>query len=458
MKRMAAAILMLTLFASSHLRAQDLPKPTRFVLDDGLTVLAVTDRTLPLVSFQLLIPGAGTAGDEREGLPNLTAQLLLRGTWQKSAAQVASALEYFGADLRVGVVDEYFTMSGTCLAKYFPDLLAIAGECLGEPAFRADEFASERARLIEEVRAVKDDANWAVRLYFRKAYFGDHPLARLTGGTATSLARITADDVQGFYRAKLRPERAILAVVGNVELAALKKTLARSLDGWKRGTGNAPAALPPLPQPKGRKLLLIDKPDATQAYFMLGVPGLPRGDDRTAAADVMNTLFGGRFTSRLNTELRIKRGLTYGARSSMQSWQPGGLLSMTSYTKNDKIDEMLKITLEQVAAARGEGFSATEVESARNYILGQFPPTLESMSDRAEAYADLTYSQLGLDYYRRLMARVETMDVAGVNAIARQTMPGDDFVLVVVGKAEEIRARLAFLGPFQERKISDPDF
>ncbi|HNX99123.1 MAG TPA: hypothetical protein PKK12_15710, partial [Candidatus Aminicenantes bacterium] len=106
MKRMAASILVLVLFAGSHLPAAGLPKPERFILDDGLTVLAVTDRTLPLVSFQLLIPGAGTAGDEREGLPNLTAQLLLRGTRQKSAAQVASALEYFGADLQVGVEDE----------------------------------------------------------------------------------------------------------------------------------------------------------------------------------------------------------------------------------------------------------------------------------------------------------------------------------------------------------------
>ncbi len=458
MRRLGVPILSVALFAGSLLSATGLARPERFVLESGLTVLAVPDRSLPLVSFQLLVPGAGTAGDPREGLPHLTAQLLLRGTQQKSAAQVAAALEQFGAYLDVSVEEEFLEMTGTCLAAHFADLMAIAGECLTRPAFHPEEFAKERDRLIGEVRSVKDHPNRAVRLYFQKTYFGSHPLGRLTNGTKTSLEGIVAGDVGDFYRTRLLPGKAILAVVGNFQPQNLRKTLQKSLAGWQGDRARLPLELPPLPRPKGRQLILIDKPDATQAYFMLGVPGLPRGDEQTAAADVMDTLFGGRFTSRLNTELRIKRGLTYGASSALESWRAGGVFLMTSYTKNDKIGEMLKITLDQVASARDQGFSATEVESARNYILGQFPPTMERLSSRAWAYADLTLNRLGLDYYSRLMERVGAMEPPVVNALTRQLMPEGDFVLVVIGKAEEIRSQLSFLGTFQERKVSDPDF
>ncbi len=182
------------------------------------------------------------------------------------------------------------------------------------------------------------------------------------------------------------------------------------------------------------------------------------GDEISAAANVMNTLWGGRFTSWLNTELRIKRGLTYGARSFFQSWKPGGIFTASSYTKNEQLGEMLDITLDLLKKARQEGFSEEEVESARNYILGQFPPTLETNASKASAYLRLAFYGLGFDYYDRYLAQVEKMAPSSLQAAASKLLPEENYVLVVVGKAEVVRPLLSKFGPIQEKKITDPGF
>ena len=329
------------------------------MLGNGLTVLLHQDNELPLVSFRLLVPGAGTVDEKADGLADLTAQLLLKGTKQRTAAQVAEELDRLGVTLKCGAQEEFMEMSGSSLSENFGRLLVLASDCLLGPAFAPEEFAKERQRRIDAIRQVQDEPAQAVRQYFRKVYFGSHPLGSLKAGTETTLRRMTVEDVRTFYRLSLRPEKAVLAVCGKLAAKDLKRLLASTLGRWQRpAEALAQAAMPAFPAVAGRTCVLIDKPDASQAYFILGVPGLPFGDAASPQAEVMNTLFGGRFTSWLNSELRIKRGLTYGARSSLQSWRQGGIFTVSSYTKNDKIGEMLAITFELLAKGRKRGFPA----------------------------------------------------------------------------------------------------
>ena len=439
--------------------ANVLPPPQQFVLGNGLTVLLHQDNELPLVGFRLLVPGAGSANEQADGLADLTAQLLLKGTTKRSAAQVAEELDRLGVTLRSGAQEEYAEMSGSSLSENFARMLALASDCLLAPAFAPQEFAKERQRRIDAIRELQDDPAQAVRQYFRKVYFKGHPLGSLKAGTEPALRQLTVEQVRAFYRLALRPDKAVLAVCGRIEARELKRLLASTLGRWPRPAEPlAKAAMPSFPAVASRTCVLIDKPDASQAYFMLGVPGLPFGDKAGAEADVMNTLFGGRFTSWLNSELRIKRGLTYGARSGLQSWRSGGIFTVSSYTRNDKIGEMLAITFELLAKGRTEGFSDLEAESARNYILGQFPPSLESLNSKTRAYADLFFYGLGFQYYDDLMAGVAQAQAAEVNRLAKVLLPERNYVLVVVGKAEDIRQQLAPFGPFQEKQIVAGDF
>jgi len=441
--------------------APQLQTPAKLVLANGLTVYHLRNADVPLVSFRMFIGGAGSAAEpaSAEGVAGLAAALLLKGTSTMGADAVAEALDFMGASFSIGAAEEYAQISGDSLADHFPRLLEIAAALLTEPAFAADEFEKERALRIDGLKAAKDNPGAAIRPYFQKAYFGGHPMGHLAGGTETSLGRMSAQAVRDFYRARYRPDRAIAAVVGDIDEAALKALLERTLGRMARPAGTAPApAIPPLPRPAGKKFLLVDKPDATQAYFILGAPGYAMGDRISAAAAGMNTLFGGRFTSWLNTELRIKRGLTYGAGSSARQWAMGGLFSVSSYTKNDKIGEMLDIVFDLLRKGARDGFGAEETESARNYILGQFPPTLETSASKAAAYVRLAFYKRGFDEYDRYLDEVSKLTPAALKAAAARLLPQDDYVLVVVGKASEIRPLLAKFGSWQEKKVSDPDF
>ena len=442
------------------LAARQLPAPEKVVLKNGLTVYHLRNADVPLVSFRMFVGGAGSAAEpaSAEGVAGLAASLLMKGTSKMDADAVAEALDFMGANFGIDASEEYAQVYGDSLAEHFPRLLEIAAAVLTDPAFAASEFEKERALRIDGLKAAKDDPGEAIRYYFQKAYFGSHPMGHLASGTETSLGKMTVQTVKDFTKTHYRPDRAIAAVVGDIDRAGLVSLLENTLGRMANPAGPAPAAsIPALPRPTGKKLILIDKPDATQAYFSLGAPGYAMGDKITAAASAMNTLFGGRFTSWLNTELRIKRGLTYGASSSPRNWAVGGITVLSSYTKNDKIGEMLDIVFDLLLKAK-DGFGAEETESARNYILGQFPPTLETNARKAGAYVRLAFYKQGFDEYDRYLGEIGKLTSEDLKAAAARLLPREDFVLVIVGKAAEIRPLLAKFGTWQEKRITDPDF
>ena len=454
-------LLSLSLAQSLLQGALKLPVPEKIVLANGLTVYYLHNSELPLISLRMFVAGAGSAYDPAalEGLAGLTANLMLKGNASQNAEAIAEELDFMGAGLLFSAADEYAQVNAVSLAEHFPRVLEIATASLTGPTFPEEEFTRERSRWVDRLAAIKDNPNRAVRLYFRKAYFGTHPLGRLSSGTENSLNKLAVSDIVRFYRERYRPDLCLAAVAGDIDKAKLEGLLQATLGRWGKPSAPAPAlSLPPLPVPKGKSLLLVDKPDATQAYFVLGAPGYAAGDPVDPAATVMNTLFGGRFTSWLNTELRIKRGLTYGAGSNFQDWRKGGLFTAVSYTKNDKIGEMLDITLGLLNQGKTKGFTATEAQSGRNFVLGMYPLTLEENAVRAETFLRLAFYGLGMDTLDRFLASVEKMTAQTISQAAAKLLPGRDFVLVVVGKASEVKPLLQKFGAWREKKVSDPGF
>jgi predicted Zn-dependent peptidase len=457
--RIVPVLAVLLLAASFAQAAFKLPAPEKLILKNGITVYFLKSAEVPLVSFRLFLKGAGSAQEpaELEGVAGLTADQIMKGTAGMNAEAVAEALDFMGARLGFSAAEEYASLNAECLAEHFPKVLKIAADCLTGPAFKDDEFEKERKTRLDGLKSVKDNPGAAVRAYFSKAYFGSHPLGHLASGTEASLKKMTAADVKSYYAKYYGPGGAIAALVGNIEKAAALELLNAALGGWK-GAKVPASAVPPLPAPKGVKLLLVDKPDANQAYWVLGAPGYALGDKVTPQAAVMNTLFGGRFTSWLMTELRIKRGLTYGAGSNFQTWLAGGLFTASSYTRNEKIGEMLEIVFDLLKKAGTSGFAPEEIESSRNYIQGQFPPTLETNAAKANAYVRLAYFGLGFDYYDKYLAGVQAVTPASAKEAAALLLPTKVYVLVVVGKAAEIKAQLQKFGTWTEKKITDPGF
>lgn len=460
-KAIALLLSIIILYPVVTMASERLPKPEKLTLKNGLTVYYLKNPELPLVSFRVLVSGAGRSAEPPglDGLASLTTSLLMKGTRTMTAEQIAETLDFMGARLSIGDAEEFASVSGESMTEHLPRLLQIAADCLTSPAFKEDEFKKELSRKADALKSLKDNPGSALRLYFRKAYFGDHPFGRLSSGTDSSLKKMSLEEIKKFYSARFRPDVSIMAVVGDIDRKRLLELLNKTIGQWPKPV-SAPLSLeiPPLPVPRGQKLILVDKPDATQSYFALGSTGYAMADSISGPASLMNTLWGGRFTSWLNTELRIKRGLTYGASSSFQSWKSGGIFMATSYTKNDKIGEMLDITFDLLKKAREQGFSEEEAESARNYLLGQFPQTLETNSSKAGAYLRIVFYGLGFDYYDKYLNEINSIKAPDLKEAAVKLLPEKDFVLVVVGKGEEVRKILSKYGQFQEKKITDPDF
>ena len=206
-------------------------------------------------------------------------------------------------------------------------------------------------------------------------------------------------------------------------------------------------------------MLLVDVPDTTQTYFWVGNAAVPVSYPRRAELDIANTLFGGRFTSMLNTALRVESGLTYGAWSSLRRHASGGYVVISSFTETGKTTDAIDMAIDILARLRNGGVDDEQIQSARNYIMGQFPPRLETSSQLAAQLAVLEQYGLGDGYINNYPAELAAVDTDGVAEVVEEVYAAPaDLVFVLLGNAAAIRDAASAYGPVTEVSISDPRF
>ena len=266
--------------------------------------------------------------------------------------------------------------------------IGILSDMLRRPTFPVDEFTKERDRAIDSIKADKDsDARVLIGTYAAAFLFNNHSYGRPSGGSEKSLAKLTRNDIQNFYRDQFGGDRLILAVVGDFNSQQMEAKLRRAFGDWGKSASPAPKTGPPAPS-QGRRVLLVDKPDATQTYFWIGNVGVSRTDKELATVDLANTVFGGRFTSLLNTALRIESGLSYGARSAMLRLAQPGSVGITSYTRTEDTGKAVDLALDVLTKYQKDAMNAQTLASAKSYVLGQFlrtsRPCAARRSDRRD--------------------------------------------------------------------------
>jgi predicted Zn-dependent peptidase len=338
-------------------------------------------------------------------------------------------------------------------------MIELASDALLRPWLAAAEFDKVRERAIQSIAAAKDaDPRGLVGEYGDAWLFRGHLYGRPVGGSEESLATVTLDDLKRHYRALVRGERLIITVVGDFDVPDVRRRLEAALGSVGRAEGTAPVATR-APAVEGRRVLLVDKPGATQTYFWLGNVGASRTDPERTAQAVVNTVFGGRFTSMLNTELRVKSGLTYGARSNFDRLAEPGAFSITSFTATESTVQALDLALATLDRLHADGMDAATLESARTYLLGQFPPTIETNGALAARLADLLLHGLGSDDVNEFAARVMAVDAEAAKRTIGQAFPlSRNLAIVLIGDAARIREQVGRYGPVTEMKITDPRF
>ncbi len=288
--------------------------------------------------------------------------------------------------------------------------------------------------------------------------FRDHPYGRPVGGDETSLAAVTLDDVRSFFAAQVRGDRLLIAVVGDFEPADMRRRLEQAFGSVPRAAAPPPVA-PVAQRGQGRRVLLVDKPGATQTYFWLGNVGASRTDPARTAQDVVNTVFGGRFTSMLNTELRVKSGLSYGAGSGFSRPAQPGSFRITSFTATESTVPAIDLALATLDRLHKDGLDDQALDSARSYVLGQFPPRIETNGALAARLNDLALYGLGREDVDGFAARVATVDGPTARATIDAAFPTSaDLVMVLIGDAARIRDDVRKYGPVTEMKLTDPRF
>ncbi len=441
---MIKRILLFILLCASVLprvSAQDvkLPPFTKARLANGMTLLLMEQHEVPIVSFSIIVKsGSITDPNGKEGLASLTAELLRKGTRTRSSDQISADLDFIGGEFAMTANTDYSTGSAEFLKKDIREGMDLMTDILLSPTFPQDEVKKLIEQRIDGIKAAKDRADSVIGRYFSAYLYGKHPYAKPVGGDERSLATLTRDDVQKFYEANYVPANTILAVSGDFAAAEMRSMIDQRFGAWP--SKNVPAVKfeEPTAVP-GKRLLLVDKPDSTQTYFMIGNTGISRTNPDRVAIAVVNTVFGGRFTSRLNTALRVDSGLTYGARSQFDQRKVPGPFLISTYTKNSTTGEAIDMALKVLATLHEKGITETELSSTKAYMKGQFPPTIETTDALAATLARLEFFGLDESDINSYFSKIDAVTMADTRRVIEKYFPKENLVFVLIGKAGEIQ-------------------
>ena len=445
-----------TVFSQGALK---LPPAKRVKLANGLTLVLIEQHEIPIVSFSLIV-GGGSVVDPpgKEGVADLTAELLRKGTTKRTADQLAAELDFIGATFNAGTSIDYTTITAEFLKKDLVKGLDLLADLLLNPTFPPSEVDKLARQGIDQIKAARDRAQGVIGNYFNAYLYGAHPYGRPTGGDERSLAAITRDDLLACYKERYTPSNTILAVAGDFVTAEMERTLTEKFGGWSGQV--APAVVLPAPVAvKGRRLLLVDKPDSTQTFYQIGNLGLARSNPDRVYVNVVNTLFGGRFTSMLNDALRVSSGLTYGAGSFFNERRQRGPFVISTYTRNETTERAIDLTLEVLQRLHAKGVTAAELTSAKNYLKGQFPPRVETTDQLASQMAQLVYHGLDERELNDYYARIDAMTLDDARRVIRDYFPLDDLVFVLIGKRAEIEGLAKkYAAVVDHKEIARPGF
>jgi predicted Zn-dependent peptidase len=436
------------------------PANQRFVLPNGLTIVLLARKDVPLIAFSGFVRGGAAADPKgKAGVASMLAGLLDRGAGKRSAYEFADAVEGVGGSFSASAGSEAISVGGQFLARDRALMIELLADALMRPQLKADEFEKYRDREIEFIKSAKDsDPSQLVGIYGRAALFGQHPFGSPQGGSERSLASLALGDVTAYHAARFGADRTTLVFAGDLDAKWMRQALTTAFGGWAKAKA-APIALSPAPRVTGRRVLLIDSPGSAQTYFWLGNVGVDRRYSGRPAVDLVNTLYGGRFTSILSTELRIKSGLSYSASSRFTRGSVPGEFAIRSFTQTENTGKAIDLTLETLDQLKGNELAPEMLESARAYVLGQFPLSYETAANWAVALADLELYGLGRDYIEGYAPALAKVDLAEAAAVTADAFPRPtDLVIVMIGDAAKIREAAAKYGTVAEMKFSDPDF
>jgi len=436
--RILAAAVVLGSFLPAFAQAADI-KPIRLVTANGITLLIQDQPFLPIITVNVLIKaGAVHDPDAKAGLAYLTAGMLDEGTKTRSATQIAQELEFIGAEFSAKATNDFSAATLRILKKDADRGFTLLADILMNPAFAEKEVTRVRSELLGELQGEKDDPGTVASKAFDEIIFKGHPYRRPTNGDEKTVAQITRQDVIAFHNTYYRPNRTIMAIVGDIREFEALGLVKKYFGKWapKDSSIQSFPAAAPLQKPV---LALIDK-DLTQATVALGHVGIDRKNPDFYAVAVMNYILGGGgFSSRLVNRIRDEQGLAYDVDSSFEANVMPGAFSVRLQTRNASANQAIANVLTEIKRIRTEPVGYQELADAKAYLIGSFPLRLDTTGKLAGLLTVVELHGLGLSYFEDYPKAIAAVTKEDVLRVAQKYLNPDLYALVVVAKQAEAK-------------------
>lgn len=438
--------------------AQDykLPAYEKFKLKNGLTVYLMEQREVPVINVSVILPAGAIYDGEKAGLASLTASGLKYGTRNYPKAKLDEELDFIGATVNTFASKESAGLSSKFAAKDKDKVLTIIKELLTEPVFDNAEFEKEKKRVLTSLEQAKESPRSVIGAYFDKFLYGDHVYGNVVQGKISTVTAITVDDLKKFYKENYVPAGAAISIVGDFSSKEMRAAITKLFSVWPAGKQTqANLASKPVSKPSGNRVLLVNKDDAKETTFYIGAPGISRNNPDYVSIEVVNTLFGGRFTSMLNDELRVNTGLTYGASSRFTPLKNAGTFAITTFTAGKTTEAAIDKALEVLNKLHEKGIDETSLTSAKNYVKGQFPPRYETSGQLAGLLTQMFWYNFDESFINNFQKNVDGLTVEKAKQIISQYFPKDKLQFVMVGKSADIKKIAEKYGPVTEVEIKE---
>ena len=420
------------------------PVWTRTQLSNGATLIVSERHGLPLVSFNITFLGGSNQFEAsgRSGVAALTASMLTEGTTTRTGDQLSDALQLLGTNVNTSVSGEEGSIGFVSTSKNFDATLAVLADMMLNSTFPADALERLRARTLVNLTQAKDQPTVVGAQVFARILYGDaHPYGQRI--TETSVKAITRDDIVAFQKAYFQPGRAIITVVGDITPVKAKSVVDKTLAGWAKGGEKPSFNYPQLPELQPAKIYLVDKPGAAQSVVNIGLPGPPRSTPDYFALQVLNTILGGQFQSRLNANIREEKGYSYGVNSGFSYGRGPGAFRAGGSIFIAKTDAALLEFMKELKGIVGEKpITDEEIKTAKESLIQGLPQRFASVSAINGAITSLAILNLPDDYYQTYGAKVSAVTKEDLLRVAKKYIDLGHLAIVIVGDRSVVEAAL----------------
>ncbi|WP_373058969.1 M16 family metallopeptidase [Zunongwangia sp. H14] len=416
-------------------------------LPSGLKILGISNTEVPLVKFSLEIPGGLLLENKNKvGVSNLLAEMMTKGTANKTPQELEEAIELLGSDIRVNAGDEKITLSGSTLAKNYDKTIALLQEILLEPRWDEEEFKLAKQQVLSEIQQMQADPNSIASNEFRKVIYGkNNILSHNNMGTKTSVESISLNDLKDYYNNYLSPLNSSFLVVGALEQQEAVAPLKGIGANWKVKN----VSIPEVPEPKipdQSQVYFYDIPGAKQSVFRFGTPALAAKDEDFYPAEVMNyRLGGGSFASQLTQELREGKGYTYGIRSGFYGDTHKGPFMISTGVRSNITGDAAKL-IQEILQKYPENFDRKDLEVTKGYMIKSNARKFETLNSKLDMLSDINNYGLAKNYVKQREQLVENMTLQDIRNLAEKYVDPDRMYYVIVGDAETQLDKLKNLG------------